>query len=96
MPPPPRYFCTVPLTADQIVILLDTVRTLILDAEQAFELKREVIDALGTSLLDGASALLDELVATNSNKTRVYTTARFFLDNDLTHIIVTGNLPDGA
>jgi predicted aconitase len=38
----------------------------------------------------------DELVATNSNKTRVYTTARFFLDDDLTHIIVTGELPGGA
>ena len=38
----------------------------------------------------------DELVATNSNKTRVYTTARFFLDDDLTHIIVTGELPAGG
>lgn len=36
----------------------------------------------------------DELVATNSNKTRVYTTARFFPDDDLTHIIVTGELPE--
>jgi predicted aconitase len=35
----------------------------------------------------------DELVATNSNKTRVYTTARFFLDDELTHIVVTGELP---
>ena len=38
----------------------------------------------------------DELIATNSNKTRVYTTARFFLDDDLTHIIVHGELPAGA
>jgi len=38
----------------------------------------------------------DELVATNSNKTRVYTTARFFFDDDLTHIIVTGKLPAKA
>lgn len=35
----------------------------------------------------------DELVATNSNKTKVYTTARFFLDHELTHIIVTSELP---
>jgi predicted aconitase len=35
----------------------------------------------------------DELVATNSNKTRVYTTARFFLDDELTHIVVTGEIP---
>jgi predicted aconitase len=34
-----------------------------------------------------------ELVATNSNKTRVYTTARFFFDDDLTQLIVTGQLP---
>jgi predicted aconitase len=34
-----------------------------------------------------------ELVATNSNKTRVYTTARFFFDDDLTELIVTGELP---
>jgi len=34
-----------------------------------------------------------ELVATNSNKTRVYTTARFFFDDDLTDLIVTGELP---
>jgi predicted aconitase len=34
-----------------------------------------------------------ELVATNSNKTRVYTTARFFFDEDLTELIVTGQLP---
>ena len=35
----------------------------------------------------------DELIATNSNKTRVYTTARFFLDDDLMHIVVTGEIP---
>jgi predicted aconitase len=34
-----------------------------------------------------------ELVATNSNKTRVYTTARFFFDDVLTELIVTGKLP---
>ena len=34
-----------------------------------------------------------ELVATNSNKTRVYTTARFFFDDVLTDLIVTGKLP---
>ena len=34
-----------------------------------------------------------ELVATNSNKTRVYTTARFFYDDELTELIVTGALP---
>ena len=34
-----------------------------------------------------------ELVATNSNKTRVYTTARFFFNDALTELIVTGKLP---
>ena len=34
-----------------------------------------------------------ERVATNSNKTRVYTTARFFFDDALTHLIVHGKLP---
>ena len=38
--------------------------------------------------------LLDkEIVVTKSNKTRTYTSARFYLDDDLTHIIVTGELP---
>jgi predicted aconitase len=38
--------------------------------------------------------LLDrEIVVTNSNKTRNYTSARFYLDDDLTQIIVTGELP---
>ena len=37
-----------------------------------------------------------ELVATNSNKTRVYTTARFFFDDELTELIVTGQLPKDA
>jgi predicted aconitase len=38
--------------------------------------------------------LLDkEIVVTNSNKTRTYTSARFYLDDDLTNIIVTGELP---
>jgi predicted aconitase len=34
-----------------------------------------------------------ERIATNSNKTRVYTTARFFFDDALTHLIVHGELP---
>lgn len=34
-----------------------------------------------------------ERIATNSNKTRVYTTARFFFDDTLTHLIVNGELP---
>jgi predicted aconitase len=34
-----------------------------------------------------------ERIATNSNKTRVYTTARFFFDETLTHLIVNGELP---
>ncbi len=34
-----------------------------------------------------------ELVATNSSKTRVYTTARFFFDDALTELTVTGKLP---
>ena len=33
-----------------------------------------------------------ERIATNSNKTRVYTTARFFFDDALTHLIVHGEL----
>jgi predicted aconitase len=37
-----------------------------------------------------------ELVATNSNKTRVYTTARFFFDDDLTELIVSGELPENV
>ncbi len=37
-----------------------------------------------------------ERVATNSNKTRVYTTARFFFDEALTHLIVQGELPPTA
>lgn len=37
-----------------------------------------------------------ELVATNSNKTRVYTTARFFRDDVLTELIVAGELPGRA
>lgn len=37
-----------------------------------------------------------ERVATNSNKTRVYTTARFFFDDVLTELIVTGKLPAGV
>ncbi len=36
---------------------------------------------------------MNERVATNSNKTRVYTTARFFFDGVLTELIVTGRLP---
>jgi hypothetical protein len=35
----------------------------------------------------------DELIATNSNKCRVYTTARFFFDDELIHIMITGKLP---
>lgn len=34
-----------------------------------------------------------ERIATNSNKTRVYTTARFFFDDVLTHLIVHGEFP---
>ena len=34
-----------------------------------------------------------ERIATNSNKTRVYTSARFFFDDTLTHLIVNGELP---
>ncbi|MGL1889668.1 MAG: aconitase X catalytic domain-containing protein [Reichenbachiella sp.] len=34
-----------------------------------------------------------ERVATNSNKTRVYTSARFFFDDVLTHLIVHGEMP---
>ena len=34
-----------------------------------------------------------ERIATNSNKTRVYTSARFFFDDALTHLIVHGELP---
>jgi len=37
-----------------------------------------------------------ELVATNSNKTRVFTTARFFNDDVLTDLIVTGELSKGV
>jgi hypothetical protein len=37
-----------------------------------------------------------ERVATNSNKTRVYTTARFFFDDALTHLIVHGEIPPMA
>lgn len=36
----------------------------------------------------------DEIVVTNSNKTRVYSKSRFYMDDDLVHIIVTGELPD--
>ena len=36
---------------------------------------------------------MNERVATNSNKTRVYTMARFFFDDVLTELIVTGKLP---
>jgi hypothetical protein len=36
---------------------------------------------------------MNERVATNSNKTRVYSTARFFFDDALTELIVTGKLP---
>lgn len=37
-----------------------------------------------------------ERIATNSNKTRVYTTARFFFDDALIHLIVHGELPPVA
>jgi hypothetical protein len=36
----------------------------------------------------------DEIICTNSNKTRVYSKARFYMDDDLVHIAVTGELPD--
>ena len=35
----------------------------------------------------------DELVVTNSNKLRVYSKARFYLDDDLMEIVLTGKLP---
>lgn len=35
-----------------------------------------------------------EKIATSSNKTRVYSTARFFFDAALVHLIVHGELPD--
>ena len=38
----------------------------------------------------------DELVVTNSNKTRVYSKSRYYMDDDLVQIIVTGDLPDRA
>jgi len=34
-----------------------------------------------------------ELVVTNSNKCRVYSTARFFFDDNLIKIVTTGKLP---
>jgi predicted aconitase len=37
-----------------------------------------------------------EMVATNSTKTRVFTTARYFPDDVLTKLIVTGELPERA
>jgi predicted aconitase len=55
-----------------------------------------VVTALNCPMMYLSTPLeADELVATNSNKTRVYTTARFFLDDELIHIIVTGELPAG-
>lgn len=36
----------------------------------------------------------DEIIVTNSNKTRVYSKSRFYMDDDLVHIITTGELPD--
>jgi len=38
----------------------------------------------------------DELIVTNSNKTRVYSKARFYMDDELVHIALTGELPDAA
>ncbi|MEP5765123.1 MAG: aconitase X [Halieaceae bacterium] len=38
----------------------------------------------------------DELIVTNSNKTRVYSKSRFYMDDDLVQIILTGDLPDKA
>ena len=34
-----------------------------------------------------------ELIVTNSNKCRVYSTARFFFDDNLIKIVTTGKLP---
>ena len=36
----------------------------------------------------------DELIVTNSNKTRAYSKSRFYLDDDLVEIVLTGELPD--
>jgi predicted aconitase len=56
--------------------------------------EHEVVMTLNCPMMYLSTPLeADELVATNSNKTRVYTTARFFLPDDLAHIIVTGKLP---
>jgi predicted aconitase len=38
----------------------------------------------------------DELIVTNSNKTRAYSKSRFYMDDDLVEIILTGELPDKA
>ena len=72
---------------------------------QAFERRHpelaEKLQELGVSIASScpmmwcSTPLEDaELVATNSNKTRAYTTARFFDDDVLTELIVTGKLPE--
>jgi predicted aconitase len=38
----------------------------------------------------------DEMIVTNSNKTRAYSKSRFYMDDDLVDIILTGELPDKA
>ena len=38
----------------------------------------------------------DELIVTNSNKTRAYSKSRFYLDDDLVKIVLSGELPDKA
>jgi len=38
----------------------------------------------------------DEMIITNSNKSRAYSKARFYMDDDLVEIVLTGELPDKA
>jgi hypothetical protein len=72
--------------------------------KEAFEKKNpevaKKLKALGVSIPINCPMMwcstpveMNERVATNSNKTRVYTSARFFFDDALTELIVTGKLP---
>ncbi len=38
----------------------------------------------------------DEMIVTNSNKTRAYSKSRYYMDDDLVDIVLTGELPDKA
>jgi hypothetical protein len=79
---------------------VDKGRDLLNEGYQTYTIDDAELDSYGVSIpincpmmwcstpVEGA-----ELVATNSNKTRVYTTARFFFDDVLTELIVTGKLP---